>query len=221
MLKLTKQIYWDLPQNSPEWHENRIASLGGSNIATATAKGKGGGKSSTRETLLTHFAAEINTGFRFNKSYRSKAMDRGHELEPQAAFLYDLKYSCGKQVQYPGLIRIHKHLHCSPDLTIGLTQDGSEPCKVGEIKCVWPNVYFQILESQRVPPVYRKQCQWNMLCCGADTCDFIVYCPEWKYGSNITVIPFGRNQKVIDELLAGAEDFINEAYARLKNIGSI
>lgn len=221
MLNLNREILWSLEQNTEEWAKNRVASIGGDDIATVTSKGKGGAKSSGRETMLTHFIGEINTGQRFKKSYYNKAMERGHELEPQAALMYSMLYSDGKDVEYPGMVRMHKHLHCSPDLTIGLTLNESTPCKVGEIKCVWPNVYFKILESKKVPAVYRKQCQWNMFCCGADTCDFIVYCPEWRNGSSLHVIPYDRDQKVIDGLLEGAEAFIEEAYRRLSNVGGI
>lgn len=201
------KIHW-VEQQTDEWFSLRSASIGGSK-ASKVASGE---TTSGYKTFLNQFISEMITGEKYRDPYTNKFMDMGNKREPAAAIYYSLNFAKDQVVQYPGLVTLDKHRHVSPDLTIGLTEDGCE--KVGEIKSVIPTTHIATGRQLKVPPGYRRQCNWEMLICGADICDFISWCPEIKAAPMI-VIPYQRDIKLTRELQAASEKFIKKAYKGL------
>ena len=78
----------DCAQNSEEWYQARLGSIGGSSIPKILAKKRGNSESKMRQDLRYQMAAEILTGTR-EESYSNKYMERGHKYEPEARALAD------------------------------------------------------------------------------------------------------------------------------------
>ena len=98
-----------LEQNSPEWMEERLGSIGGSGITKAAAKG------ASKSTYFYKKAAEILSGVH-EESFKSTYMDRGHKYEPEARDCYSMVYQV--EPRLIGLARHDKNKHYSPDFLI-------------------------------------------------------------------------------------------------------
>jgi len=160
------EIIRDIEQNSPEWFELRLGSVGGSSITSVLAKGKG----KSRQTLLYKLAGEILTGQQSNE-YHAKQFDRGHEWEPVARswyeFTYDVEVEQVALIRSPGVRRHH-----SPDGLVG--EDGGIEVKTRE-----PHIYIELLETGKIPIADIRQCQNFLDVSGREWIDYIAYCvPE-------------------------------------------
>jgi putative phage-type endonuclease len=183
----------DIPQGSDEWFKARVGSIGGSAIATVVSKGSG------RTTLLYRMAAEILAGKKLDE-YTNDDMKRGIELEPDARREYE--FIKGVEVRQVGMVKAGEHRHMSPDGLVG--DDG-----MIEIKSPRGNNHIETIITERIPAVYRRQCQWGLSICERDWLDFVSYCPVIK-DKPIFIIRTGRDEKMISELSAGAEKFIED-----------
>lgn len=189
-----RKIYW-VEQQTEDWFNLRAGSIGGSGIAKVCAK---------NETYFDAFVSELITGRKYKYAYTNKYMDMGNIREPAAATYYSMKYADG-EVQYPGMVKLDDHRHVSPDFTIGLTETSCH--KVGEIKSVLPSTHTHTLRKMVVPSQYRRQCEWEIFICGADSCDFISWCPEYKPMPMI-VIPYSSDIKLANEVKRMSKAFI-------------
>jgi hypothetical protein len=182
------------PQYSDEWFEEILGSIGGSSIATVTAK-KG---TSGRTTLLFRKAGEIISREPY-QGYTNELMHRGHEFEPWARDYYE--ELTGNTVEEVGLIRRAPYKHYSPDGLVGF--EG-----MIEIKTAIPSIHIQRIVKQAIESNYRKQIQWG-LSCAREWCDFISYCPEIS-DFPLWVQRVYPDKKLIKELDTGADIFIEE-----------
>lgn len=155
----------DIEQQSDEWFDLRIGSVGGSSINSVLARGEG----KSRKTLLYKLAGEILAGRKLS-GYRSAAMQRGNELEADARRCYE--FLTGNTVEQIALIQADTPLvHYSPDGLIG--EDGGL-----ELKLMEPHIYIELIDTKKISLAYMRQVNHFFWVSGRDYMDFAAYCPE-------------------------------------------
>ena len=113
-------IHNDIIQGSEEWLALRLGKMTASHAQAIAAGGKG------LDTLCRKLAGELFVGKPFPTKYKNDAMQRGNDLEPEAALVYSL--SKGVEVETVGFVEYNEYVGCSPDRLVG--SDGGL-----EIKC--------------------------------------------------------------------------------------
>jgi hypothetical protein len=163
----------DVAQGSEEWFQARLGLPTASHFATIMATGRGDdGVSLTRQQYLYRLAGEIITGRPAEETFRSRAMERGKEMEPEAIADYEARK--GVQVRRVGLgINFSGLKRCgaSPDGLVGFD------CGL-ETKTMRPDLMIPLLRNgARMPPEHRAQVQGNMLVWERSQWDFKIFYP--------------------------------------------
>lgn len=176
-------------QGTEDWLNARCGTPTASNfskILTNTLK-----KSTTRESYLNQLIAEKITG-EPQLLFKTAAMERGNELEPQAKAYYEFTYDV--DVVETGLL-LHDELQAggSPD---GLIFDGDEIIGGLEIKCPLGSTHIENLRKQKVPSQYMPQIQGCLWVTGAKWWDFMSFHPKIEP----MVIRVYRNEDYISAL---------------------
>lgn len=163
-------ITLDCKQGSEEWLTARLGiptATGISNIVTPSGK-----KSGAWNTYLAELVAESIQGL--GDSFKSSAMERGNQLEPQARMAYEFETDCNV-VQVGGVyLNEEKDLMISPDGLIPPLLKGLE------IKCPEMKTHIKYLLEGGVPNEYIIQVQSALWVTGYETWDFVSYCPEYQ-----------------------------------------
>lgn len=163
----------DVAQGSAEWFEARLGIPSASRFATVMATAKDGGESITRGEYLRRLAGEIITGLPAEETFKSKAMERGKEMEPEAIADYERRK--GVEVQRIGLgINFAGLKRCcaSPDALVGF--DGGL-----ETKTMRPDKMIPLLDrGTAMPAEHRAQVMGNMLVFERDYWDFKIFYPK-------------------------------------------
>lgn len=159
-------------QYSKAWWEGRRGlptASSFSKIVSSTGK-----KSASWKEYAFKKAAEIETG-KVEKTYKSKDMDRGTELEPEARENYEFITDI-KMEQVGMVFRDEKKLWaCSPD---GLNLDVKKGL---EIKCPIASTHKKYCYENRVPTEYKPQVYGSLwICDEIETWDFMSYHPDMK-----------------------------------------
>jgi putative phage-type endonuclease len=187
------EIITTCDQNSPEWFDLRLGSIGGSSISAILARGKG------RQTLIYKLAAEKLTGVK-TESYQTGYMDRGHEYEPQAREYYE--FVTGHAVEQVALIKGDMEgTHASPDGLCG--EDGGI-----EIKTRLPHVFVEKVDIGKIEKSTTQQCQHLLWVSGRQWVDVIEYCPEISNPAHIVRVV--RDIKTIQDIQRECKSFIIE-----------
>lgn len=192
-----------MEQGSDEWIAARVGKLGASMVADATARDRSGkGWGVTRAKLVARLAAERLTG-RPTETYKSAAMERGNEVEPQARDFYEFVH--GSTVERVGLVLhpVIEGAQASPDGLVGT--DG-----LVEIKCPEMNTHLATLLGAPIDGGYIKQMQWQMACTGRAWCDFASFDPRWPPEMQLHVRRVERDPVMIAELEAHVREFLAE-----------
>jgi len=189
-------IVFDVEQASELWFQARCG------IPTASEFDKiitAGGKYSTQSVeYKNRLLSEIITG-KPHISFKSDAMQRGNELEQEAADYYELirGVDCEKQ----GFCTNDAGTYgCSVDRLIG---------DVGllEIKCPLPKTMVgYMLNEDSLRKDYWVQVQGQLLVTECDWCDLLAYCPEMPP----IIIRIERNTRFIMDLVAALAKFDQE-----------
>lgn len=165
----------ELQQGSEEWLLKR------SIIPTASEFGKiitGTGKRSGQAEAYARECAYAEVTGNIPKNFTTKAMDRGHEMEPRARALYEFEKDC--TVIEVGMVYANefKRYSCSPD---GLLLDVDGVLIKGlEIKCPEIENHLEYVMKGVLPNAYIPQVQGSMWVCGCDEWDFMSYHPDAK-----------------------------------------
>jgi hypothetical protein len=156
-------VYEDLDQNSPEWFAARLGIPTASMFSAILAKGEG----KTRKSYMHRLASEIITG-EPTEGFTNAAMERGHEMEPEArnyySFLHDI------EPQRVGFIR-NGDKGCSPDSLIG--ENG-----MLEIKTKRADLLIDVLDKGEFPSEHKAQCQGALWVAEREWIDICVYWPK-------------------------------------------
>lgn len=150
-------------QNSPEWYEARLGIPTASNFATVMAKGEG----KTRRTYMLKLAGEILTGAPA-ENYSNAAMERGHEMEPEA--LKEYSFMTNSEPELIGFVR-NGNKGASPDCLVG-------PNGLGEFKSKAPHILIEVLLKDQFPPEHRAQCQGALWVAEREWVDIVCFWPK-------------------------------------------
>jgi len=192
-------IIRDIPQNTPEWKQLRLGSIGSTAI-NDIAPGTDGYKN-----RLYRFTGEILTGIPYeDKKFRYA--DRGHEFEPEAREIYELIN--GVDVEQITLIQGDTpRTHTSTDGIIG--DNG-----ILEIKTRIPSEFIKIANGKKAPIADRRQFYWDLLVSKREWVDYVNYCPELykaKQGGYLEKrIHRDECKSIIKELADIADEFIKD-----------
>lgn len=186
-------IKYDVEQGSPEWLAARLG------IPTASEFSKiltPTGKVSTQaKGYANKLLAEILTGAPVQTFEKTPWMERGNELEQEAADYYSLIN--GVELEKVGFCTNDARTYgCSPDRLIG--EDGGL-----EIKVVAPHTMIEYLLTGKLDMDYYPQIQGCMLVTGRKWWDWIAYCPNMPE----LVIKVERNDEYISALDTSLKDF--------------
>ena len=194
----------EIIQGSEDWHAIRCGKATASRISDVLAKGAG----KVRASYLTELAVERLTG-KPTVGYKSAAMQRGNDLEPQARAAYE--FLRREKVELVGFVH-HPRIAMS-----GASPDG----RVGarghvQIKCPEAAAHFDYLEGGTLPKAYRDQVQWEMACDGRDWCDFVSFNPDFPAGMDLHVRRIARDDVEIATMEAEVERFLAELAAKVE-----
>jgi len=201
------EIIRGIEQNSPEWFDLRLGSIGGSSVPKILAKGKGKAESKMRRSLRYSLAAEIITGVR-DETYSNKYMDRGHTFEPKAREYYE--FTNDVEVEQVAMIKSGlPQVHVSPD---GLVEEDGGI----EIKTLMPHVFVELLDTGIIDGYHIKQCQHFLSVSGRKWIDYIAYCPEMP--SPMWVKRLSRDEEMISLIETEIMRFLKELDELLKRL---
>ena len=180
---------YDFPQYSAAWWSIRSGKMTASHAQAIASNGKG------LDTYVKQIMAEY-----YSKAdpdtYNSAAMNKGLELEPDAATRYMAEtFSTVKEV---GFVVHNDFVGCSPDRMVD--DDG-----LLEIKCPSDKVYFELLLNEKIDTKYEWQMHMQMLITGRKWCDYVVYNPNFDKDIFIKrVLPDpSKTEKLLAGFLAG------------------
>lgn len=191
-------------QGTDEWLQARLGVVTASNFSKVfTTTGK---LSTSREGLINQLIAENLTN-QPTDFFKSEAMARGNELEPQARSMFELMMDV--DVQEVGLIKMDGYeIGCSPD---GLFDDTGI-----EIKCPLPATHCAYLRAEKLPTTYVQQVQGTMFVLGLERYWFMSFHPDMKP----LIIEVKRDEKLLklaEPLLIETAEIVKSETERLRN----
>ena len=212
----------ELPQRSDEWFTARIGRLTASRIGMIMP-GKRVAYLSSRADLMDEMRDEIlhekrDVGDAKFPFAVIQAMKWGNDNEDAARAAYELE--TGNLVEEVGLYLDpqNSRIAASPD---GLLM--GEPIGL-EIKCPFGKKKHDALVSlleddvprddpkfiQAIDSGYRWQMLCQMECMGVDRVDFVSFDPRRHEAERIIIVPFQRDQVLIDQMIEEADIFLKE-----------
>ena len=166
-----------MQQVSDEWFRLRAGKITGTCFSVLMSKKVGG---VSRPAMIRRLAEERITGVR-EAGFRSEAMIRGEEMEPEARRWYE--FHTGNDVTQSAFIT-HPALPfvgVSPDGLVG--EDGGV-----QIKCPLDEGHKKFVRLSRLPSQYRWQVQGELWVSGREWWDFVSY-PDDGDGVILRVTP--------------------------------
>ena len=194
VIKHNPIILRSMEQGSLEWIMARLGRVTASNMHKLLT----GGEGKTRDSYLLEIASEIISGVPSEK-INTWDMVRGNTLEPYAIQAYEVM--TGLEVERVGLIYLNKdkRIAASPD---GLTSRGGV-----EVKCPNPKNHMRTIIEGKNPKKHAAQLQTNLWVSGAETWDYVSFCPEFKQ-CPIFIIPAQRDEVMIDRIRTASEEAV-------------
>lgn len=207
-----EDVYYD--QQSPEWFEVRRGVPTASNFSKIMAQSE---ERAGRTRYLNRLAGELITGLVAEEGFKSKAMERGNEMEPRARDHY----------ARTNLVPLHRvgfcrrklrsgtYVGCSPDSLIGEAPDFEGAL---EIKTMIPELMIPLALSGRIPTEHRAQCHGTMWVRDLKFVDLVIYydgMPSLKYR-------LIRDEEYIKQISDAVEVFdyeLRQLVAQLKKMG--
>lgn len=194
-------LTYNLEQGSEEWLKLRLAIPTTSNFAKIITPG---GK---RSGSLPEYASELAGHLWAGQSqpfFKSDAMQRGNDLEPEAVSYYE--HHTGYRTKEVGFITSNDgRIGCSPDRLVG--KEG-----LLEVKCPLQNQHHKNLVSGEMDNKYKPQVQGQMLMTGRLWCDWMSYYP----GVAASIVRVERDEEFMAVLRDGLEEVIEIIDAQAK-----
>lgn len=158
----------EIEQNTPEWDAIRAGKWSASNAAVIM----GGLDTSGLDSLIKTVAWERVFGPANEPRYKSSAMDRGHEVEPDAREW--AAFNADAVIEQVGFIEHGEtpHVGWSPDGLYNKRRRGIEA------KCPLHKAFMDMLRTGKVPAEYRWQVRWACWVGKLDGLDFVGYHPS-------------------------------------------
>lgn len=183
-------------QGTTDWLIQRIGVVTASNFSKVfTTAGK---LSTSRDGLINQLIAE-NLLQKPTETFKSDAMQRGNDLEPEARAYAELMLDV--DIEEFGLIKMD-------DYEIGCSSDGLWDDTGIEIKCPNASTHIAYLRKGKLPTIYTQQVQGTMLVLDLSEYWFLSYHPDLE--------PLLIKVKRDDKLLKLAEPLLIETAEIIK-----
>ena len=184
-------------QGTIDWLTQRIGVVTASNFSKVfTTAGK---VSTSRDGLINQLIAE-NLLQKPTETFKSEAMQRGNDLEPEARAVAELMLNV--DIEEVGLIKMD-------DYEIGCSVDGLFNDTGIEIKCPNASTHIAYLRKGKLPTIYTQQVQGAMLILDLSEYWFLSYHPDLE--------PLLIKVKRDDKLLKLAEPLLIETAEIIKS----
>lgn len=157
-------IHRDITQGTDAWHAIRAGKWSASKAATIM----GGLDTKGLSDLVKDVAWERVFG-PVGGGYKSAAMERGNELEPEARDWY--AFEKGVAIEQVGFVE-----HATIP-NVGWSPDGLSGTGAIEAKNPLHRGWMEVNRTQKIPAEYRWQARWAMWVGELEWLDFIVYHP--------------------------------------------
>lgn len=180
------KIHRNVEQRSDEWFKLREKRMTASNALAIATNGKG---------LKTYIYQLMSDYYKIDKSedrYISKDMQKGIDLEPEAAQIYS--FETGNKIEKIGFVEYNEYVGCSPDLFAG--KNG-----LTEIKCLNDKNHYRVMMEEDIENKYIFQCQMQMLVCEKKWSDLFFYNTNLRKSYHRIRIEY--DQDIANNLLAG------------------
>lgn len=199
-------IFHDVVQNTPDWHKVRAAVPTASEIdkiiTPATMQ-----LSKQAEGYANKIAAERILGKPIIKFNGNHYTERGHELEPDALKLYEMRFEV--DCQHGGFItNDNRTMGCSPDAMISME-------KGLELKCPEADTHVGYLCAGVLPNEYKCQVQSSLFASDFKEWDFMSYYPELP-PFIITVQPDAEFHEKLGKALIDFEELVQRKIRKIK-----
>lgn len=202
-------------QRSSDWFQAHIGVPSASRFATIMAKGKDGGESETRRTLMRAMAGEIITG-QPAESFCSDAMRRGIEMEPEAIEYYENER--GVDVMSVGFITRTIPREFGPELIAGASPDGL----IGfdgavEVKTLKPELIVAAIDGGivKAPSEHKAQLQGTLWVSDREWIDLIMFYRKMR---PVPIIRVYRDEAYIRQISEAVEVFAYDLRKLLERI---
>lgn len=198
----------NVEQGSEAWHQLRCGRITASKFKDLMA----GLDTATYKGLINNVVGEILSETT-DETYSNAIMERGIELEPEAALFYsEIKEIEIKEIGFVTNHDIHsEYIGVSPDRVL------PEVNGILEIKCPLMKTHVDYLTKGKLPNEYKWQVQGQLLITGAKYCDFMSYYPGIK-PFILTVYPDDKMQTQLKERI---ELSVSEIKKTVKYIESL
>ncbi len=163
-------IISNFEQGSPEWHQERVGKVTGSNFSRVMTAST---LKPSKDAYIYELAAERASGMAEEGEWDSYHMRRGKELEPEAVSAYEFENNI--TVQRVGFCTPYaaSAYGCSPDGLIG--EDGGL-----EIKCPELKTHIQYTEENKLPSKYKGQVYGFLYVTKRNWIDFMSYHRDYE-----------------------------------------
>jgi hypothetical protein len=171
-------IHRDIEQGSDEWHQLKLGIPSAScfdKIITA-----GGQPSKQAEAYANTLLAELLVGKPVETFKKTGWMERGNELEAEAAAYYELTNDIETE-KVAFITDDERTMGCSPDRLVG--EDG-----LLELKCPAPNTQIDYILNGKLDRDYWPQVQGQLLVTKRKWVDLVSYYPGMKKPVVINVL---------------------------------
>lgn len=165
---MTPTYYPDVQQGTPEWHALKAGHWSSSTAAIVM----GGADTKGVAGLIKRIAWERVNGVLREPSYRSAAMERGSNTEPDARDWFAFREFA--VIEQMGFVQ-----HASIPW-VGWSPDGLHQQRRRAIEAKSPlhAAYMETIRKREVPSEYRWQCAWACWVGQLDGIDFVAYHPQ-------------------------------------------
>lgn len=167
-------FHWSIEQHSPEWYAIKAGKWSASNAA----KIMGGLDTAGLAALIQDIAWERVYGPSQEERFKSTAMNRGTEMEPESRDCYAFERDV--------IVRECGFVEHSDIPNVGWSPDGLVHLRHGiEAKNPGHRAWMETKRTGKIPSEYRWQCKWGLWVGDLQSLDFIAYRPE----AGLIVIP--------------------------------
>ena len=200
-----------------EWLQLRCGRITGSRLGDVMAyskqKGKDGIELKARADYRMELLAERLTR-QTADHFVTNEMKWGAQQEDFCRSLYE-------QIKNVMVEQVCFAVHPSLDFT-GASPDGlANDDGIIEIKCLTTANHLGVMKSRAVPQNYYDQCQWNMLCCERERCDFICFDSRLPSHLQMVIIPVLFDEPRVLELEAEAVKMHAEIEAIIEQFSAV
>lgn len=204
-------MFHDVEQNTAEWFSLRSGKITSSNFSKIMAHyNKDFGEPAKQYAV--DICIERLTGKSISNNYTNSHMQRGHDEEPIARYLYENETFC--DVKNGGFFE-NGDVGCSPDGLVN--KDG-----LIEIKSVIQSVHDKNIKRQSVDPAYKWQCMGNLKITERNWIDFVSFCNDLPEDKKLYIFRMNKELyqdefDMIDNRLYEFKELILETMNQLRD----